>query len=158
MENSKLKIEKEIEEYLANYNYELNNLLRLHRWLSKDIGAERFSNLIVLAAPFFLPFILLAMIIFTPIMIRSLTVLKRKKWIAGLFILVSIPLVLIFFTNIFDLKVILIGVSILAYFFFCAVLKIEIEDWYKDLRAKIQRERNQRESEGKDPLDWIIMQ
>ena len=113
--------------------------------------------MIDITAPFLLPIILLSMILFTPLMVKTLKILKRKGWIIALTVMVTLPLVFVFLTDVFPVKVILVGISILGYFMFCGILKIEVDDWYKDIRAKLRKEQMIKNKEAKGEDNWVIM-
>ena len=149
METKKSSLETDIEQYISENSYELYYLSKLNKWLNKDIVDDRVDKYIIIVALPALPLILLSMILFTPLMVKTLKMLKRKGWMIGLAVIVLLPLLLAFITNVFEVKVFLIGVSIIGYFMFCGVLKIEVDDWYKEMKAKIVREQMMKNKEDK---------
>jgi hypothetical protein len=157
VETKKSSLESDIEQHLAETGNELFHLAKLHEWLNKNIIDSRFDKFIIVAALPVLPLILLAMVLFTPLMVKTLKLLKRKGWLIGLSIIVSLPLLLAFIADVFAVKVFLIGMSIIGYFMFCYILKIEVDDWYKEMKAKIAREVMGKNKEDVGEDDWIIM-
>lgn len=129
----------------------------MHEWLNKNIVYNRFDKFIIIAALPALPLILLSMILFTPLLVKTLKTLKRKGWIIGLSVIVLLPLLLAFITDVFAAKVFLIGISIIGYFMFCAVLKIEVGDWYKEMEAKVKLEKLKKNKKVEGEDNWIIM-
>lgn len=151
------KLETEIIEYLSENNYELYHLAKLQKWLNKELIDSRYDDLIVLAAPLALPFVLLSIILFTPLMVRSLHALKRKGWLLTLFIMVTLPLLIVFMTDIFAAKVLFIGISVISYFLFCGILKVEVDEWYKNMKAARIRKLQKDNPANRQPEDWIVM-
>lgn len=92
----KSSLELDLEEYISENSDELFYLTKLHKWLNKDIVNDKYDNFIVVAAPIALPLVLLSMMIFTPFLLKTLKILKRKGWIIGLTIMVFLPLLLVF--------------------------------------------------------------
>jgi hypothetical protein len=157
VEANKSSLKSDIEEYISEHNYNIFELEKLHRWLNTDIVGKRFEKFIIIGALPALPLILLSMILFTPLLIKTLKLLKRKGWIIGLSVIVLLPLLLAFIINVFEARVFLIGLSVICYFMFCGVLKIEVDDWYKEMEARLKLEqlKKSKKDEGED--NWIVM-
>ena len=69
----------------------------------------------------------------------------------------SLPLLLALITDVFAAKVFLIGMSIIGYFMFCYILKIEVDDWYKEMKAKMARELMEKNKKDEGEDNWIIL-
>jgi hypothetical protein len=122
---------------IENYSFEKHHLQKLDVWLSYEIGS---SGLLI--AHFILPFVLVfimivvAALIFMPIMLFTLYQLRKFGWLTLFVVIVTPPLFidLIFVqNNVFEWT--LRGFSLASFYFYCFTLKYYVRDRLSDLSS-----------------------
>jgi hypothetical protein len=137
---------KEKIEIIENYN-----LTRLQKYLNYEL-----SSAVLFAASFLfggIVFLLIAAAaVFTPFILYVLYQENRKGWIISFFIMVCVPLVsfivLSFFSSYGSLYIL---IALGLFYFYCFLLRFEVNNWVQDDMAKRQYliEKKQREEEMK---------
>ena len=115
--------------------YGLQNLLKLQRWLEYEISA-----MALVALSWFWPvmifIVLLAALIFTPLMLKVLYQEKKTGWIVSFVIFIIVPLVVLNFINFFlsPLYMILMYLPVAGFFLYCFTLKLAVRGWVNDYK------------------------
>jgi hypothetical protein len=113
----------------------LQNLLKLQRWLEYEI-----SGMTLIALSWFWPvmiiLVIIAALIFIPLMLKVLYQEKKTGWIISFVIFVIVPLIALNFINFFlsPLYMILMYLPAAAFFFYCFLLKLELRGWINDYK------------------------
>jgi hypothetical protein len=133
------------------YTSEDNNLTRLRKYLNYEVSS---SILYFLSFQVFV-FIFLAAaaaVIFTPFMLYALFTEKKNGWIVLFIVVVVIPLIaLIVLSVMVEFSKPLLFILIGLFYFYCFLLRFEVNDWCREALARNQYllEKKRRENDLK---------
>lgn len=104
------------------------NLSRLKQWLDYELSA---STLLLLSWLWDFTIILAAVaaLLFTPFMLKILFEEKKFGWIIAFAVIVVVPLISVFFIDVFYYKFVFAGVILILFYFYCGVLRFAVKDW-----------------------------
>ena len=115
-----------------------NDLTRLKKYLNYELSSSTLFLLSFMVA-LFIFLASAAAVIFTPFMLNVLYKENRKGWILFFIIIVIIPFILFIvlgFTIEFGRPLILITLGL--FYFYCFLLRFEVNNWVKEINARKQ--------------------
>jgi hypothetical protein len=119
-----LRKQNSLENFAKYLNYELSTSLLF------------FSSLF---AGIFLILALIAAILFTPYMLYMLYKEKKNGWIIFYFLLVALPLIVIFIISLtVDFIAPLLLIPLGLFYFYCFLLRFEVNSWIRERNAREQ--------------------
>ena len=126
-----------------------NSLRQLKKYLNYELSTSVLFFMSFFAGLFII-LSLIAALIFTPYMLYVLFKEKRMGWISFFFILVIIPLLILLivsFTIEFMMPLLLVPLGL--FYFYCFLLRFEVNGWIREFDAKQQLilEKQKREEE-----------
>jgi len=134
-------MENEID-LIQNYN-----LIRLKKYLNYEVSS---SILYFLSFQIFI-FIFLASaaaLIFAPFMLYVLSKENKKGWIVLFIIIVIIPIMLLIILSIlFEFSKPLLLISLGLFYFYCFLLRFEVNNWVQEMSARNQYLMNKKKRE-----------
>ncbi|HOI29642.1 MAG TPA: hypothetical protein PLZ15_07735 [Melioribacteraceae bacterium] len=128
-----------------------NNITRLQRYLNYEVSGTVLYFFSFFAFVFIF-FAAATAIIFTPYMLYVLYSEKKKGWIILFAAIVIVPVIfLLLFTVIAEFSNILLFITLGLFYFYCFLLRFEVNDWVREARARsqylIDKQKREKETE-----------
>jgi predicted neutral ceramidase superfamily lipid hydrolase len=119
-----LRKQNSLENFAKYLNYELSTSLLFF--------ASLFAGIFLILA-------LIAAILFTPYMLYMLYKEKKNGWIIFYFLLVALPLIVIFIISLtVDFIAPLLLIPLGLFYFYCFLLRFEVNSWIRERNAREQ--------------------
>lgn len=124
-----------------------NNINRLQRYLNYEVSGTVLYFFSFFAFVFIF-FAAAAAIIFTPYMLYVLYREKKRGWIILFAAIVIVPVIfLLIFTAMAEFSNILLFIILGLFYFYCFLLRFEVNDWVREARARSQFLANKQKKE-----------
>lgn len=110
-------------------------LRQLHKWLTREVSSSGLVFGAFILPPRFIGLLLvIAAVVFTPYMLRTLYRLERFGWIKGFFIVVGIPFLLCFIPAAGYLNWFLASLPLITFYLYTWALRHTAGEWLEELR------------------------